>query len=110
MGIWILGLSFLRRCRGVDSGSLTTESMVLDVEVFSRGLRARARSSRSLRFDGYGTPGNTDLSFLPRDLGRLIGPEHSVVTVALIGSVSKWKSLTDLMLGATRGVLRRVFS
>ena len=88
-----------------------TESIVLFVAGLSRILRARTRSSRSLRLAGYGTPGNMLFSFfLPRDLGRLMGPEHSVVTVARMGSASKLKSLVDLMLGAIRGVLLRTLS
>lgn len=97
-GIWIWGRIFLSFWRVVCAGALTTASIALLTEGRSRSLRARTRSSRSLR---------RGLPFLPRDFGRLIGPLHSVVMVARVGLTSKSKSLDDLMLGAILGVTLR---
>lgn len=67
----------------------------------SRSLRARTRSSRSLRDKEKAA---CIREFLLRDFGRLIGPLHSVTTVDFMACGSQLYSLAVMMLGAILGV------
>lgn len=80
------------------------ESMVRLTAGRSRALRARTLSSRSLRVIAYGRRCGLPVEPFVLDFGRLMGPLHSVVTVARIGSAPKSKSLAVRILGAILGV------
>jgi hypothetical protein len=102
-GIWICGRA-LRSRRAERGGALTTASIVCEKPGLSRIFRCLVFSSLSLREIGYS---GCLVGWRSRDLGRLSGPVHSVITDGIIigGSTSLVYSLTLFMLGAIFGVI-----